>query len=393
MTTAAIIVAAGRGLRAGGGVPKQYRLLAGRPLLAHTLAAFARHPGVSAVRAVIHEDDLPLYERAARGLDLRPPVIGGATRQESVRLGLAALAADAPARVLIHDGARPLVSAGTIGRCIAALDAKPAVIAAVPVVDALKRADGGRVTGAVDRGGLWRAQTPQGFHYSAIRAAHEAQAGGDAADDAAIAMAAGLEVAVVEGEEDNFKITRDEDFARAERLIAGRAGEIRVGSGFDVHAFATGAERPLWLCGVRIAGERGLAGHSDADAGLHAVTDAILGALAEGDIGEHFPPSDARWKNASSEIFIRHACGLAAARGGAILHVDITLICEAPRIAPHRRVMRERVAALLGVEVDRVSLKATTTERLGFLGRGEGIAAQATATLRLPSARTPGGGA
>jgi 2-C-methyl-D-erythritol 4-phosphate cytidylyltransferase/2-C-methyl-D-erythritol 2,4-cyclodiphosphate synthase len=308
-----------------------------------------------------------------------------------VRLGLAALAAEAPVHVLIHDGARPLVSAGTIGRCIAALDARPGAIAAVPVVDALKRAEGGRVIGAVDRRGLWRAQTPQGFHFSAIRAAHEAQAGGDAVDDAAIAMAAGLDVAVVEGDDGNIKITRDEDFARAERWLAGRAGEVRAGSGFDTHAFAAGAERPLWLCGVRIAGERGLAGHSDADAGLHALTDAILGALAEGDIGEHFPPSDARWKNAASEIFVRHACERVAARGGAILHVDLTLICEAPRVAPHRQAMRARIAALLDLELNRVSVKATTTDKLGFLGRGEGIAAQATATVRLPPGGAPGG--
>jgi 2-C-methyl-D-erythritol 4-phosphate cytidylyltransferase / 2-C-methyl-D-erythritol 2,4-cyclodiphosphate synthase len=387
MTTAAIVLAAGRGLRAGAGTPKQYRLLAGRSLLAHTLAAFARHPGVSAVQAVIHEADRAHYEQAAAGLKLRPPVLGGATRQESVRLGLEALAGDAPRNVLIHDGARPLVSAGTIGRCIAVLEAKPGVIAALPVVDALKRAEGGRVIGALDRDGLWRAQTPQGFHYAAIRAAHKAQAGGDAADDAAVAMAAGIDVTVVAGDEDNLKVTREEDFASAERLLASRAGETRVGSGFDTHAFAAGKQRPLWLCGVQLAGERGLEGHSDADVGLHALTDAILGALAEGDIGQHFPPSDARWRNAASEIFLRHAAALVAARGGAIAHVDVTLICEAPRIAPHRQVMRERIAALLGLELDRVSVKATTTEKLGFLGRGEGIAAQATATVRLPAGR------
>jgi 2-C-methyl-D-erythritol 4-phosphate cytidylyltransferase / 2-C-methyl-D-erythritol 2,4-cyclodiphosphate synthase len=380
-----VIVAAGRGVRAGEGIPKQYRQLAGRPVLAHTIGAFAGHAAVRRVQVVIHPDDAALYSGAVAGAArLLPPVAGGDTRQESVRHGLAALAATPPDRVLIHDGARPLVPRPVIDRVLAALDAFAGAIAALPVQDTLKRDNGGIAAGGVDRAGLWRAQTPQGFDFAAIRAAHEAQHGGNLTDDAAVAEAAGLAVALVEGDEDNLKLTNAGDFARAERLLERRLGDTRVGTGFDVHAFSDEPGRQLILCGVPLSHARGLAGHSDADAGLHALTDAILGALAEGDIGEHFPPSDPRWRGAASEQFLRYAAERVAARGGLIANADVTLICEAPKIAPHRAAMRARIAAILGVAAERVSVKATTTEKLGFTGRGEGIAAQATATIRLP---------
>jgi 2-C-methyl-D-erythritol 4-phosphate cytidylyltransferase/2-C-methyl-D-erythritol 2,4-cyclodiphosphate synthase len=385
MTTAILIVAAGRGSRAGAGAPKQYRSLAGRPVLAHTIAAFAAHPAVGPIQVVIHPNDEVAYRYAAAGFDLRDPVPGGATRQESVRRGLAALARAAPESVLIHDGARPLVARAVIDRVLAALSTSPGAIAALPLADTLKRdAGGGRAVGGIDRSGLWRAQTPQGFRFDAIRAAHEAAAGRDLTDDAAVAELAGIETALVTGDEDNFKITTADDLARAERLMLARLGEVRVGSGFDVHAFARGEARPLMLCGIAVPHEAGLAGHSDADVALHALTDALLGALAEGDIGQHFPPGDPQWKGAPSERFLRFAAGRVAARGGVVSHVDITIICEAPKIAPHRAAMQARVAAILGIEAGRVSVKGTTTEKLGFTGRGEGIAAQATATVRLP---------
>lgn len=382
----ALVVAAGRGTRFGGEVPKQYRQLAGAPVLRHCLRTFRGHPDIAAVRVVIHADDRARYDEAAKGLDLLDPVTGGASRQESVRLGLESLAGEAPATVLIHDAARPFVDRRSISAAIAALETSPGALVAVPVVDTLKRGvaakdDGARVADTVDRAGLWRAQTPQGFRFADILAAHEAAKGDTLTDDAAVAEQAGLEIALVEGSEDNFKVTTEADLARAERLLAARC-EVRTGSGFDVHAFGPGDH--VWLCGVKIAHERGLVGHSDADVGLHALTDAILGAIGAGDIGDHFPDSDPQWRGASSDRFLAHAAALVAERGGAIQNVDLTLICEQPKLAPHRHAMTARVAEILGLTPDRVGLKATTTEGLGFTGRGEGIAAQAIATLRLP---------
>jgi len=371
MTVAAIIVAAGRGTRAGGAVPKQWQQLAGKPVVAHSILAFA---GIAdLVILVIHPDDRAFA--APLGV---PLVEGGATRDASVRNALEYLSGTGITRVLIHDGARPLVSRALIARLIAALDRSVAAAPAVPVTDALWRGRDLHVTGTQDRTGLWRAQTPQAFHHDAILAAHRAHPGG-ATDDVEVARAAGLDVAIVEGDEDNLKLTFAADFARAERILKGRGMDIRVGNGFDVHAFGPGDH--VWLCGTRVPHGRGLVGHSDADVGMHALTDAIYGALAEGDIGQHFPPSDPQWKGAQSDVFLRHAAARAAARGFAISHADVTLICEGPKIGPHAAAMREALAAILGLAPDRISVKATTSERLGFTGREEGIAALATATL------------
>jgi 2-C-methyl-D-erythritol 4-phosphate cytidylyltransferase/2-C-methyl-D-erythritol 2,4-cyclodiphosphate synthase len=377
----ALVVAAGRGSRAGGGVPKQYRGLGPQPVLRWSLERFLRHPRVAAVRAVIHPDDRALYEEAARGLDLLEPVSGGATRQDSVRLGLESLAELAPATVLIHDAARPFVDDATIGRTLDALAHAPGAIAAVPVADTIKRDDGGRIAGTVDRNGLWRAQTPQGFRFADILAAHRAAAGAELSDDAAVAERAGLAVSLVAGSEMNAKITSEDDLQRA-ALLASAAFETRVGTGFDVHAFGPGDH--VWLCGVKVPHTHALVGHSDADVALHALTDAILGAIGDGDIGLHFPPSDPRWRGAPSDRFLAHAQSLLAARGGALVHADVTIICERPKVGPHRAAMTDRLAAILGVDARRCSVKATTTEGLGFTGRGEGIAAQAVATVRLP---------
>ena len=371
MTVAAIIVAAGRGTRAGGTVPKQWQLLAGQPVVRHSIRAFA---GLAdQVILVVHPDDV------ARAAPMEVQLVeGGATRDASVRNALNHLAGTGTSRVLIHDGARPLVSPALITRLIGALDQSVAAAPAVPVTDALWRGDDLRVTGTQDRTGLWRAQTPQAFHFDAILAAHRAHPGG-AADDVEVARAAGLDVMIVQGDEDNLKLTFAADFARAERILKGRSMDIRVGNGFDVHAFGPGDH--VCLCGVRVAHGKGLVGHSDADVGMHALTDAIYGALAEGDIGQHFPPSDPQWKGAESHIFLRHAANRAAQRGFAIAHADVTLICERPKIGPHAGPMRAALAAIMGIAPDRISVKATTSERLGFTGREEGIAALATATL------------
>ncbi len=381
--TIALVVAAGRGQRFGAELPKQYLPVAGRPLLYHSAAAFARHPRVDAVRVVIHPDDRARYDAAVSGLGLLDPVPGGATRQESVRLGLESLAPLAPERVLVHDGARPAVDAGVIDRVLAALDDAPGAIAAVPVGDSLKRAaEDGRVAASVDRAGLWRAQTPQAFRFDDILAAHRAAADRGLTDDAAVAEAAGMAVKLVPGSEDNVKVTTEDDVARVERAL-GERFESRVGMGFDVHPFGPGDH--VMLCGVRVAHDRGLVGHSDADAGLHALVDAVLGALGAGDIGALFPPSEAEWQGADSGVFAARARDLVAAAGGAIAHLDVTLTCEVPRIGPHRAAMAARIGELFGVARGRISVKATTTDRLGFIGRGEGLAALAVATLRLPA--------
>jgi 2-C-methyl-D-erythritol 4-phosphate cytidylyltransferase / 2-C-methyl-D-erythritol 2,4-cyclodiphosphate synthase len=378
----ALIVASGRGQRFGAERPKQYQPLAGRPVLRHCLERFRSHPGVAAVRAVIHPDDRGLYEEAARGLDLLPPVAGGPSRQDSVRLGLESLAAAPPGVVLIHDGVRPLIDAALIDRVLDGLARHPAVLPALPMTDTLKRVAEGRVLGTVERTGLYRAQTPQGFSYDAILAAHRAAAGAELTDDVAVAEAAGLMVATVAGDEANLKITEPADLARAELLLSGRL-QPRTGLGFDVHRLGPGDG--LVLMGVRLPGPLRLIGHSDADVGLHAVTDALLGSLGAGDIGSHFPPTDPRWAGADSALFLAHARQLVEAAGGRIEHVDATLICERPKIGPHRAQMVARLALLLGLAPGRVSIKATTTEGLGFTGRGEGIAAQAIATVSLPA--------
>ena len=381
MANYALIVAAGRGHRAGGALPKQYRSIGGRMLLRYSAEAFAAHPAVSGVRVVIHPDDRALYAQAIAGLELMDPVEGGETRQASVLNGLESLAGMGASRILIHDAARPFLSAETIDALVAALDGHAGALAAIPVVDTLKRSADGKVETTVDRTDLWRAQTPQAFRYDRILAAHRAAAGRNLTDDVAVAEAAGIEVAIIEGTERNFKVTTEEDLARADSLVAG-ALLPRVGTGYDVHTFGPGDH--LWLCGVRVAHDRGLVGHSDADVGLHALTDAVLGAIGAHDIGYHFSDKDPAWKGASSDRFLQHACRLVADRGGRIQHLDLTLVCEAPRLRPHHEAMVARVAEISGLRFDQVSIKATTTEKLGFTGRGEGIAGQAVATVLLP---------
>ena len=370
--TAVVIVAAGRGSRAGDGLPKQWRDLAGRPILARTVAAFA---GFRRIVVVLHPEDMAEGLRLFEGSVTL--VAGGPTRCASVRNALEAIDTDTISRVLIHDGARPLISAAVIGRVLDALDTHPAAAPALPIADALWSGTDGRVTGLTPRDGLYRAQTPQGFHLTPILTAHHAFAG-DAKDDVEIALAAGLDVAIVEGEEENIKITWPDDFARAERIAKGRM-DIRTGNGFDVHAFTAGDH--VMLCGVKVPHEKALLGHSDADVGMHALTDAIYGALAEGDIGRHFPPSEPEWKGAQSHIFLTHAIGLARQKGFDLSNADVTLICERPKIGPHAVDMAMELARIMGVDAARVSVKATTSERLGFTGREEGIAAMATVTL------------
>ncbi|HEY1709654.1 MAG TPA: bifunctional 2-C-methyl-D-erythritol 4-phosphate cytidylyltransferase/2-C-methyl-D-erythritol 2,4-cyclodiphosphate synthase [Rhizomicrobium sp.] len=380
---AALIVAAGRGERAGGGVPKQYRPLLGRAMLRRSIDLFARRADIMGVQVVIGAADQPLYVAATEGLTLYPTLAGGHTRQHSVMHGLEALAPQRPDFVLIHDAARPLASQELIGRVIAALeDGAEAVVPLLPVGDTLKLRDANGVWHTVPRDGVYRAQTPQGFRYDMIQKIHRANAGGDATDDMALAEKLGLKVGTVAGEETNVKVTTAEDFQTAERLLLGQMGETRTGYGFDAHRFTAGDH--VWLCGVKVAHTHGLEGHSDADAGLHALTDAILGALGAGDIGQHFPPSDEKWRGASSDRFLAHAAKLVGDAGGAIVHCDVTLICEAPKIGPHRETMRARIAQILNFDVSRVSVKATTTEGMGFTGRREGLAAQAVATIRLP---------
>jgi len=378
--TVALVVAAGSGTRAGGGIPKQYRLLAGRPLLAHALDHLD-HPAIDSILVVIGEGQEEAYAAAVGDRPLPPPVSGGATRQESVRRALEALAGQNVARVLIHDAARPFLPAAVIDRLLAALDAHDGAVPVLGAVDTLALGHKGALGDTVPREGLVRVQTPQAFRYAAIREAHARWTGPDATDDAQVARAAGIEVVMVEGDPALEKLTFPADFARAEERLSARMSP-RTGLGFDVHTFGPGAS--VWLGGIEIPHARGLVGHSDADVALHALTDAILGALAESDIGDHFPPSDPKWRGAPSALFVEHARDLVAAKGGRIEHVDVTIICESPRIGPHRQAMRDRIASLLRLAPTRVSVKATTTERLGFTGRGEGIAAQAVASLRLP---------
>ena len=378
----ALVVAAGQGSRFGGPLPKQYLPLAGATVLRHAVSALTGHPRIAEVLVVIRPEDRARFEQAVAGLAVLPPVGGGATRQDSVRLGLEALAPHCPDRVLIHDGARPFPDQALVDRIIDGLDRAAAAIPCLPLNDTIKRAENGAIRETIDRSSLWRAQTPQGFQFDAILAAHRAAVGRRLTDDAAVAEAAGLAPLVVAGSEDNLKITTPQDLTAAERLIAARLADVRVGQGFDVHPFAPGDH--VSICGVKIPHDMSLVGHSDADVGLHALTDAVLGAIGAGDIGMHFPPGEPRWRSAASDQFLRHAADLVRAQGGVVSAVDVTIICERPRIAPYRGAMVERMAAILCLATNRVSVKATTTEKLGFTGRGEGIAAQAVATVRLP---------
>jgi 2-C-methyl-D-erythritol 4-phosphate cytidylyltransferase / 2-C-methyl-D-erythritol 2,4-cyclodiphosphate synthase len=383
---AAVVVAAGRGLRAGGDRPKQYRQILGEPVIRPSLAALATHGDISLVQPVVHPDDATLYQTAIVGLDLLAPVPGGATRQASVRAGLEALAPRRPELVLVHDAARPFASAALITRAIAAARASGAAVPVLPIADTVKTVDAaGTVTGTVDRAQLRMVQTPQAFGFAALLAAHRrAQTAGrdDFTDDAALAEWAGLKVTTFEGEAGNVKLTTTDDFMRAEAAKLAGLSDVRTGFGFDVHQFGDGDH--VMLGGVRIAHGRGLSGHSDADIVLHALVDAILGALADGDIGVHFPPSDPQWRGASSDRFLAFAVERLRTRGGRIAHLDITVVCEAPRIGPHRDAIRVRIAEIAGVPVERVGVKATTSEKMGFTGRGEGMAAFANATVRLP---------
>jgi 2-C-methyl-D-erythritol 4-phosphate cytidylyltransferase/2-C-methyl-D-erythritol 2,4-cyclodiphosphate synthase len=391
-TTAAVIVAAGRGTRAasGGDVPKQYLPLGGTPVLAHALRTLTTHPRIDTAVVVYNPDDAALYAAATAPYAgrLLPPAAGGATRQASVLAGLEALGATAPERVLIHDAARPFMTPRLVDDLITALDAHAGAIAAEPVSDTLKQAAAdGTITRTVDRAGLWRAQTPQAFRYGLILEAHRraaAEGRADFTDDAGLAEWAGLPVKLVASSARNMKLTTAADFELAERLLSPLpAFEPRNGTGFDVHRFADGDH--VWLCGVKIPHTHRLEGHSDADVGLHALTDAILGAIGDGDIGQHFPPSDPQWRGAASRIFLADAAARVRKLGGRIVNVDVTLLCEAPKVGPHRDVMREAVGGILGIGAERIGIKATTMEGLGFIGRGEGIAAMASATVLLPA--------
>ena len=377
MSFSAIIVAAGTGSRAG--EPKQWRRLGGRPVLRWSVEALLS-AGASELVVVVASGAEDLAADALAGLDGWVAVPGGATRADSVQAGLNALKARSGAKVLIHDAARPLLDAATIGRVLAALDHHEAVVPVLPVADSLRRGLEGVMGASVDRDGLWRAQTPQGFRLEAILGAYAAWPDpSPPTDDVEVARRAGRTVAMVAGDARLMKLTYPEDFAMAEALIS---RQIRVGQGFDAHRWGPGTS--VWLCGVEIAHDQTLIGHSDADAGLHALTDAILGAMGDGDIGDHFPPTDPQWKGASSDLFLIHAAERLAARGGRLVNVDVTLICERPKVKPHRQAMRERLAGLLSLPLDAVSVKATTTEAMGFTGRGEGLAAQALATVELP---------
>jgi 2-C-methyl-D-erythritol 4-phosphate cytidylyltransferase / 2-C-methyl-D-erythritol 2,4-cyclodiphosphate synthase len=392
--TAAILVAAGRGLRAGAGGPKQYREIGGQTVIYRAMEAFSRHPQIFAVQPVVNPDDAAIFNAAVSGLRHAPPASGGATRQASVHAGLEALVAEKPDIVLIHDAARPFVTAAVISRAIEAAGRSGAAVPAIAVTDTIKLVGvTGNVEATPERARLRIAQTPQAFRFDVILEAHRRAARdgrGDFTDDAAIAEWAGLTVATFEGDPANMKLTTPEDFAREEARLAAQLGDVRTGTGYDVHAFGEGDH--LMLCGVRVPHSKGFLAHSDGDVGLHALVDAILGALADGDIGSHFPPSDPQWKGAASDRFLKYAVDRVTARGGRIAHLDVTLICERPKVGPYRDTMRGRIAEITGLDLSRVAVKATTSERLGFTGREEGIAAMASATIRLPWSDTGWGG-
>lgn len=391
METAIVIVAAGRGTRAGGGdIPKQYRSLAGTSVLTRVIDGFAASLDMSSMVSVIHPDDIDCYAVAvgSRSAQLRDPVMGGATRQLSVHAGLESLSDVSPRYVLIHDAARPFADTGLISRVIAGLSEYDGVVPALAVTDTLKRASGGTIEATVDRANLWGVQTPQGFDFNKLLEAHRAAAKKSVTeftDDSSVAEWHGLRVGLVEGSPMNIKLTTNEDFEVAEDRMRSSArsdaSSLRIGQGFDVHGFDEGDH--VMLCGVTIPHGKALKGHSDADVGLHALTDALLGAIGDGDIGTHFPPSDPKWRSASSDQFLKDAARRVRALNGQIVNVDVTLICETPKLGPHRELMRKSIADVLQIDVARVSVKATTTEGLGFTGRGEGIAAQASAMVQL----------
>lgn len=387
--TIALLVAAGSSERMGGGIPKPYLNLGSESILARTVKAFLTHPDIDGVRVVIRREHHPYYRKAIGGLTIIPCVIGGKSRQESVRLGLESLAGHKPDRVLVHDIARPFVSAALISRVLAGLGEHSAVIPVVAINDTIKRVGNGMVTGTVERAGAVQVQTPQGFDYKTLVDAHRQAIGKELTDDAAVCELAGVKVFTVDGENENFKITNAGDLKRMETNLA-IYSETRVGIGYDVHVLAEhDTDTPITrqnikLCGVRIPFSHYLVGHSDADVGLHAIVDAILGAISAQDIGAHFPPGDPKWQGADSERFLLHAYQLLKKRGGELVNIDVTLICERPKISTHREEMIEHIADILKIEKHRVSIKATTTEKLGFEGRGEGVAAQAVATVRLP---------
>jgi 2-C-methyl-D-erythritol 4-phosphate cytidylyltransferase/2-C-methyl-D-erythritol 2,4-cyclodiphosphate synthase len=383
---AVVVVAAGRGERAGGGMPKQFRRVGDEIMLRRCLLMLADTPNVGLVQPVIRPEDRTLFDAAADTIDVLEPVFGGATRQASVRAGLEALVPRKPDIVLVHDAARPFATPALVKRAIAAAEKTGAAVPGLPVTDTIKAVDdGGFVAQTLDRNRLRAIQTPQGFAFVPLLDAHRRaaeQGRADFTDDAALAEWAGMKVSVFEGESGNIKITNADDFARAESAQFAALGDVRTGTGIDVHAFASGDH--VMLGGVRVAHGQALSGHSDADVVLHAATDALLGALADGDIGAHFPPSDPQWKGASSDRFLKFAVERVSARGGRIAHIDITVVCEAPKIGPHRDAIRAKIAEIAGIAPERVAVKATTSEKLGFTGRGEGIAAYATATIRLP---------
>ncbi|QIG51174.1 bifunctional 2-C-methyl-D-erythritol 4-phosphate cytidylyltransferase/2-C-methyl-D-erythritol 2,4-cyclodiphosphate synthase [Nordella sp. HKS 07] len=385
MKIGAVVVAAGSGSRAGGEKPKQYQTIGGRPVLWWTLKALLDHPRIAAVQTVIGPYQTGLFRDAVSDLDIAPPVTGGATRQESCRIGLEALARHGLTHVLIHDAARPFLSPELIDRVIAGLATHQGAVPGLAVADTLKRAASGTIERTIDRSGLWAVQTPQGFAYDAICAAHEKarQAGhSQLTDDAAVAEFVGLDVAIVAGSPENRKMTTMDDIAEADRTLNRNLTDIRTGMGVDIHAFAPGDH--VMLCGVRIDHTQRLAGHSDADVALHALTDAILGAIGEGDIGTFFPPSDPQWKDAPSSIFLSKAVELVRQRGGKVGNADIAILAEVPRISPHLAAMKSSLSAMLGIGEDRIAIKATTAETLGFVGRREGVTAFANVIVRLP---------
>jgi 2-C-methyl-D-erythritol 4-phosphate cytidylyltransferase / 2-C-methyl-D-erythritol 2,4-cyclodiphosphate synthase len=390
MSVVAVIVAGGSGLRAGGGLPKQYQLVGGKPVIRWTLEAFLSHPLIEKVQAVIGFGHEELFAQATMGLSsLLAPVVGGGSRQDSCRAGIEACCDYAPQKILIHDAARPFLSAHLISNIIAELDHAQAVIPGLPVADTMKYAPSGMIEKTVDRASLWFVQTPQGFRYDQIRGAHRkalAEGMTSFTDDAAVAEYAGLKVQIVAGEQKNRKLTTAHDIHEADREHAAHRFEdlpdVRIGQGIDFHVFEKGSH--VTLCGVQIPHTHKLKGHSDADVALHAVTDAILGAIGEADIGQHFPPSDKQWKGAASSIFVAKAVELLHARRGMLAHIDITILAEAPRIGPHLAAMKDSLSGMLGISIDRIGLKATTTEKMGAIGRKEGMSASAIATVRLP---------
>lgn len=374
-TTSVVIVAAGSGMRAGFDLPKQYQTLGNETVLERTVSKFA---GFDSIVIVAHSD---YHERIKSALPGAIVVGGGDSRTQSVLCGLNALRGEAPDSVLIHDAARPMVSAAVIDGVMSGLETRPAAVPVVKLVDAIKHAVGGTIGDDANRDALIAVQTPQGFHYADILVAYDAlPAGASFSDDIAVAVNAGMAVCQTQGDPDNFKITHAEDLEKARAMTT--KYKTCVGSGYDVHRLIDGDR--MYLCGVRFEADKTLLGHSDADVGLHAITDAIFGAMAAGDIGDHFPPTDPQWKGASSDIFLREAGRFVSDTGGTIDHIDVTLICEAPKIKPRREAMRARIAEILDLPLSDISVKATTTEKLGFTGRGEGIAAQAVATIRRP---------